>query len=523
MILIITIFAVFGRGEKLELVSKKTEDKRNVSAVLAKKEKKVASMSNSWYKNNRTNIQEDPMPHPIICQDERLRQYLQSFQALFSCPQYEHFVTVLMGQLLGEAGHTLSHLHRAVSGKKSLSSLSRFLSGSPWDYRSIIQHNFARFCREMQPKINEERQNMVDELKKQKRRGKRSVPFVTGYLIGDDSTMYKPKGRKMQGIGKHHSTTYETQVTGHSLVQCLYTVSDRSCPLEPLLYRQKKTAKKEGVPFSSKIDLMIQQIQNFTPPTGTETHILLDSWYNSKKIWKTARDCRCKITTGIRSNRSLRVSCEITPDTPKGWKWQRLDEYAASLPESAYQQCYHPRNPKKKVWVHVVDTRIRKLYRCKLIIIRKSLKDPLSRARFWVTSEVKADAQMCLNVISVRWDIEVFFEDMKELLGIDQYQVMTSIALLRFWTLCWIAYSFLEKIQSDLKQTKDCKLQRESRAEIFKKDGEELEEDQKKDHITLGQARRYVQETHQELFLEWVYHHALSGTPVQDLHAFLVA
>ena len=36
------------------------------------------------------------MPHPIVCQDERLRQYLQSFQALFSRPQYEHFVTVLM-------------------------------------------------------------------------------------------------------------------------------------------------------------------------------------------------------------------------------------------------------------------------------------------------------------------------------------------------------------------------------------------------------------------------------------------
>ena len=170
------------------------------------------------------------MPHPIICQDERLRQYLQSFRALFSLPQYEHFVTVLMGQLLGEAGHTLSHVHRAVSGKKSLSSLSRFLSDSPWSHHSIIQHNFARFCREVQPKIDKERQEMLEERKKQKRRGKRPVPFVTGYLIGDDSTMYKPKGVKMQGIGKHHSTTYETQVTGHSLVQCLYTISDRSCP-----------------------------------------------------------------------------------------------------------------------------------------------------------------------------------------------------------------------------------------------------------------------------------------------------
>ena len=36
----------------------------------------------------------------------------------------------------------------------------------------------------------------------------------------------------------------------------------------------------------SKIDLMIQQIQNFTPPSGTMTHILLDSWYSAKKSGK---------------------------------------------------------------------------------------------------------------------------------------------------------------------------------------------------------------------------------------------
>jgi hypothetical protein len=62
-------------------------------------------------------------------------------------------VTVLMGQLLSEAGHTLSHLHRAVSGKKSIPSLSRFFSDAPWDHRFVIKRNFTRFCREMQPKL----------------------------------------------------------------------------------------------------------------------------------------------------------------------------------------------------------------------------------------------------------------------------------------------------------------------------------------------------------------------------------
>jgi DDE superfamily endonuclease len=463
------------------------------------------------------------MPHPIVCQDERLHQYLQYFQALFSRPQYKHFVTVLMGMLLGEAGHTLSHVHHAVSGAKSVSSLSRFFSEAPWNHQYVNQYSFSRFCDLMQAKIEAERQRNFEEIKKQNRRSRRLKPLVTGYLIGDDSTMFKPKGIKMQGIGKHHSTTHDTQVIGHSLVQCLYTVLGRSCPLEPLLYRQKKTAEKEEVPFVSKIDLMIQQIQNFIVPSGTETHILLDSWYNCKAIWKAARDRKFKITTGIRRNRSLRVSCEVTPDTPKGWKWQRLDDYAASLPESAYQECSSPRSPEKKVYVHIVDTRVRKLYRCKVIIVRKNLSDPLSAARFWVTSDLEADAQTCINAISIRWDIEVFFEDMKELLGIDQYQLMTTTGLLRYWTLCWIAFSFLEEIRDDLKQNNINRKQVSEETEIVKECETDLGESQKEQHATLGQALRYVQETHQELFLEWVYHHAFSGTPVKELHALLVA
>ena len=465
------------------------------------------------------------MPHPIVCQDEKLRQYLQSFRALFSRPQFEHFVTVLIALLLGEKGHTLSHLKRSVAGKKSVSSLSRFFSEAPWDYPLIIQSNFNRFCREIQPKIDKTRQEVLEERKKQKRRGNHPFPFVTGYLIGDDSTMSKPKGVKMQGIGKHHSTTHKKRVTGQSLVQCLSTVLARSCPLEPVLYRQQKTAEKEEVPFLSKIDLMIQQIQNFTPPSGTETHVLLDSWYNGKKLWKAALDRGFKITTGIRRNRWLRVSCEITPTTAKGWKWQRLDEYATSLAKNAYQQCLQPRNPKKKVWVHVVDTHVRRLYRCKVIIVRKNLDDPISAARFWVTSERDADAQTCLEYISIRWDIETFFEDTKELLGIDQYQMMTATALLRYWTLCWVAFSFLEHIREELKHHGSLEEQRDHQMEIE----EEYEidkigyENRKKFHATLGQARRKVQETHQELLLEWIYHHAFSDTPVKDLHALLIA
>src|SRR2546429_448439 len=59
---------------------------------------------------------------------EQLPLSLQSFQALFSRPQYEHFITVLMSLLLSLEGYTLSHLKHTIASIKSLASLSRFFA-----------------------------------------------------------------------------------------------------------------------------------------------------------------------------------------------------------------------------------------------------------------------------------------------------------------------------------------------------------------------------------------------------------
>jgi hypothetical protein len=47
--------------------------------------------------------------------------------------------------------------------------------------------------------------------------------------------------------------------------------------------------------------------------------------------------------------------------------------------------------------------------------------------------------------------IEVLFSDGKEELGLDHYQVMSALALLRFWTLALLAYVFLEEEQQRLR------------------------------------------------------------------------
>ena len=432
------------------------------------------------------------MPVPIICLDEDVRYFAERFREGFSKPQYQHFVTVLLGLMLCEGTRTLSGLLQQIADSPSLAGLSRFLSEAPWEEAAVVESWLRHFREEMQPKVAAELQR--EHQMQPKRRGRPKAPVVTGYLIGDDSTIEKRKGKKMEGLGRHHSTTQDKRVRGHSLVESLYVLLGRRCPLAPQLYRQQAVCTAEGVPFASKIELMETTIRTFEPIAGTVTHVLLDSWYSAKRHGLAAREREFLITTGIKSNRWLAVA---DPTAPKGWKWQRLSEYTAQLRASDYVELAWPKG-KKMVYVHVVTTRVRSLYRCQVVIVRQSLDDPVSQARYWASSDVEASPELLLAHIAARWDIEVLFGDGKEELGLDHYQLMSAIAIVRFWTLAMLAYVFLEE-ERDRLQT------------------------QWQRPVTIGEARREIQRRHRRHLLDWLHEQFQSGVEPDALYELLSA
>lgn len=432
------------------------------------------------------------MPQPIICLDDEVRHFAERYRALFTKPQYQYFVTVLLGLMECEGRRTLSGLLREVAQSPSLSGLSRFLSEAPWTSRALVEQWLADFREELAPAVEAERQRQRQS--QPKRRGRPKQPLVTGYVIGDDSTMSKPKGKKMEGLGRHHSTTEDKRIVGHSLVMGLYVLLDHSCPLAPQLYRQEAVCEREGVAFQSKIEQMETLIRSFEPVTGTLTHILLDSWYCAKCLWRAARDRGFLITTGMKSNRFLRVADETTPE---GWRGPQLSDYVAGLSETDYVQMQWPRGG-KTVFVHVISTSVRKLYRGPVVIVRHSLDAPLSQARFWASSDLEADAQTLLAHIAARWDIEVLFGDSKEELGLDHYQLMSATAILRLWTLAMLAYVFLEHEQHRLQQ-------------------------QWQRPVSIGEARREIQRRHRRLLLLWLFEQFQSGVHPDSLYDVLAA
>ncbi len=252
---------------------------------------------------------------------------------------------------------------------------------------------------------------------------------------------------------------------------------------------------------------MEEQIRTFAPVAGTRTHVLLDSWYGAKRLWKAARARGFLITTGLKSNRSLRVP---DPVAEHGWRWQQLSEYAAALTEEDDtlteeddtlmdwpRRGEDPDQP-RQVYVHVVQTRVRKLDRCQVVIARPALDAPTSATRYWASSDLDADPATLLGPSAARWDIEVLFSDTKDLLGLDQYHLMTTTAIVRFWTLVLAAYTLRE----------------EERARLV------LEQQRP---VTIGEARRSLQRLPYRHLLGWIEQELHAGVDADTLYDRLAA
>ena len=423
------------------------------------------------------------MPKPIVCLSEALRQYLESFRSCFSQRQWKYFVIVLLGLVECEERKTLSGLRRWVAERISLSGLSRFMSKWSWSPESVAQTWLARFRQRQQELVQNEHERQKADLPKSVGRPKATV--VTGYLIFDDSVHSKPKGRKMAGLGQHFSNSEHRTVMGHCLFTGLYVLLGQRCPLPCQLYRQKAVCQQEGVVFESKIKMATHQIETFEPVVGTQTHVLIDSWYHCRALRRAAHKRGWEVSGGLKSNRVMRLIHENGER-----EWLKLSAYAARLQRSDWQEVTWPSEQSgQKMYAHLLQTWVRKLGPTLVLITCHDLDKPLKSVRYWGSSMLTLSAQDLVDTLAIRWSIETFFEYDKDLLGSDQYQLMTAQAVLRFWTLLSCLLFFLEE-------------QRTQPDQLL---------------LTCGDARRKLQEQHRLNLLLWLKEQFQANSSIEQI------
>ena len=293
----------------------------------------------------------------------------------------------------------------------------------------------------------------------------------------------------MGGLGRHYFNTERKVVRGHGLLSGLYVLLGQRCPLEPRMYCQRQVCEAEGHPFYSKIDLVVAEIEQFAPVAGTHTHVLADSWYHCRKIRRAAQHRGWDFSGGLKSNRVMR---RAQPDGTQ--EWLQLSAYAATLRRDQWVEVtWSSETDAKTLYAHLIQTWVRKLGPTLLLITCHDRDAPLQSVRYWGSTVMDLTAQALVNILARRWDVEVFFEYEKDLLGSDHYQVLSRQAILRFWTLTACLFAFLEA--------------QRAAAEV--------------PGLTCGDVRRRLQKEHQRNLLQWVATHMEDGRSMEQICAQL--
>jgi len=420
------------------------------------------------------------MAHPIIIQEGSLRNYLSAFQDVLRPAQWTYFETVLMGLIHCQASRTLSGLLRTVAVLVTVWDLSRFLVSPRWSAARLAVVRYRVFCAEVQPLVAAAHE--AQRLNRPRQKGRAKATVVTGYLILDDSTHVKRYAKQMSGLGWHYSSTDQRTMPGHSLFQGLYLVEDRQFPLDSQMYIQKSVCEQEQRPFQSKVDLAVSVVEHFEPLPETHTHVLIDSWYVNKRMWKAVKRRHWDLTGGLKANHKLR-----TLDAEGQPIWMRLDDFAAELPADQFQPIQWPsQEGEVVVYVYLMRTRVKKLGVCQVLIVKPTTESNGDQARFYITTRLEDPLEQVVQTVALRWGVETFFADFKELMGSDQYQLHSAEAILRFWALGLCLYQYLDSLRHRLERLNHR-------------------------HVTLGETLAWLRQRHEDLRVNWICLQASRG------------
>jgi len=338
-----------------------------------------------------------------------MEELLKQFKPCFTKPQFRNFSTYILGLVASEGKKNIDAINRSFMDSRDQSTLNRFLTASPWSIQRLESK-----------RLTLARQSLL------------LTEGSSGALIIDD-TINEKTGKHMEEAGYHYDSSQGKAVWGHDLVTTHYVNGETEYPASLSLYVKKDTCHEEKKTFKTKIQLAVDQIEAFTPPPGTRTVVTFDSWYFCRQIVEAVRGRGWDWVTQAEANRVIHL---------KGVK-MNVTELAESLPEERFR--------KVTVGGEVFSLSGFKAWMSKVGEVRLVVSREEDGFHFYVTNRLEWTDRRVVEAYRVRQSIEVFYRDVKQNLGLEEYQVRKGRGAIIHWHLVFTAYTLLALLRRSLR------------------------------------------------------------------------
>jgi len=336
-----------------------------------------------------------------------LVEELKLFRSCFSKPQWDHFQTYLLGLMLGEKGekNVMDIAANALDGKDQ-SSLNRFLTGGSWWMSRVESRRLSHF-----------------------------LPRHVGGVLSLDDTLLEKYGKSMEAAGWLYSPTEKKNVWAHNVVTTFYSNGSVRLPLHLAPYLKAEVCENTDWHFKTKMQLAIALLKKALVFVRPDI-VAFDAWYFSRDMVRFLSAYGQNWVTRSKDNRMVEVD----------GVWISVKALFHQIPHDAYRRISTDVDEKRYRWYCEIVLPMKHVGQVKIVLL-KTRKNG-RQFRVLVSNDLARPGESIIQSYKKRWDIEVFYRDCKQHLGMGEYQVRGLGPVVIHLQFVFLAYTILKNCRS---------------------------------------------------------------------------
>ncbi|MFD0872390.1 IS701 family transposase [Paenibacillus residui] len=392
-------------------------------------------------------------------------KFILALKLEFSKPQLNHLFTLVHGIILCAGRKNITQIQHAAKDHHHLSCLTNFLNHSPWCMNRMQRRRI---------------QAIMNRIRKSHLNGGDSRRIV--FLIVDDTCCKKDRTtQKMEALSFQYSHEEGKSVWCHNLVTTHVVSDGQSYAFDFRPYYPSEYCESQRIAFKSKNDLAVEMIEAFPANDNERVYALMDSWYTSGKVVNACNRKGFHVIAAIRTNRLICPSGMTIKINDFAEQYIRKSDLRSVTVDG--QGVY---------WVYAYEGPVSEIENVRLLLSWKDEYTASSKPQVCLLcTDPTLDLVTIQRYYHVRWNIETGYRYFKELLGFDQYQLLSFRGIQRFWAIQFLTQNFLE-------------FQRQE----WMNGGTD---------VTLGDVVRRIREEFFGQIVVYVYQQALEKKPLLDI------
>jgi hypothetical protein len=398
---------------------------------------------------------------PIVEAAPLVQRHAAAFRDVFGDRrQYAHFEQYITGLIVLE-NKSLANIGRCMVESTDKTNWSRYLSEWPWSEAAV----------------NERR---IDYMLAQTQGVRRSQ--AESILVIDD-TLCEQVGTMFEYIDRHYNHGEDSYPLAHNRVTSHYVSGVVRFPVDWRLYRRYEEVteweyfvkqhfperiipvkKKERAAFHKAVDPVLLQdpafsslVAQFKTKIGLAIDlvqqadrqlpfeiVVFDSWYLAEDLVKVLSTADKDWVSLLKKNRNVETNRFVLKNAagkPIAFSKPPIqaEDLVTLIPATAYRPVTIDDHT---YWCFTCTVHLPGLGKVRLVV---SFDNPKLTGPYalLVSNRLDWSAQRILSVYLQRWPVEIFYQDSKTNLGLDEYRMPSAQAIGKHWCLVFVAYSFL--------------------------------------------------------------------------------